>query len=57
MCNHCKPKIKLDIIPPRAVVNGLETAPLLDSFSLQLIQTVIRLHPYSIRTIVSSVPR
>ncbi len=30
MCNHFKPKIKLDIIPPRVVVNGLETAHLPD---------------------------
>ncbi len=58
ICNHCKPKVKIDIIPPRAVVNDLETVPLpdeLDPFSLQLIQlaktfqTVIRLKTYSKR--------
>ena len=55
--SHCK--CFSSRIPPRAVVNGLETAPLpdelkwFDAFSLQLIQlaktfqTVIRLHPYS----------
>ena len=44
MCNYCKQSIKLDKMPPRYVLNGLETveikAPLanLDRLSRQLIQ-------------------
>ena len=59
LCNHCKPKIKGNIMPARCVLNGLETVSLpkelegLDLFSLQLIQlaktfqTVIKLKTYS----------
>ena len=59
MCNYCKPKVKVGILPSRSVVNDLETVPQpdelkgLDSFSLQLIQlaktfqTIIRLKTYS----------
>ena len=33
MCSYCKPKIKADVLPPRCVLNGLETVP----FHLSLI--------------------
>ena len=59
MCNYCKQSIKIDNMPPRCVLNGLETveikAPLakLDRLSRQLIQrakcyqTVVRLGTYT----------
>ena len=59
MCNYCKQSIKIDKMPPRCVLNGLETveikAPLakLDRLSRQLIQrakcyqTVVRLGTYT----------
>ena len=59
MCNYCKQSIKIDKLPPRCVLNGLETvdikAPLakLDRLSRQLIQrakcyqTVVRLGTYT----------
>ena len=59
MCNYCKPKIKADVLPPRCVLNGLETVPIpseldkLDALSKQFIQlakcfqTVVRLGTYT----------
>ena len=59
MCNYCKPMIKLDELPGRCVLNGLQTVPIppelnkLDSLSSQLIQrakcfqTVVRLGTYT----------
>ena len=59
MCNYCKGMIKSEKVPPRCVLNGLETCSVpkeiarLDSLSRQLIQrakcyqTVVRLGTYS----------
>ena len=59
MCNYCKPLIKKDRLPPRCVLNGLQTLPMppelakLDCLSRQLIQrakwyqTVVRLGTYT----------
>ena len=59
MCNYCKPLIKRDRLPPRCVLNGLQTVPVppelvaLDPLSRQLIQrakcyqTIIRLGTYT----------
>ena len=59
MCSYCKPKIKADVLPPRCVLNGLETVPIpseldkLDALSKQFIQlakcfqTVVRLGTYT----------
>ena len=59
MCSYCKPKIKADVLPPRCVLNGLETIPIpseldkLDALSKQFIQlakcfqTVVRLGTYT----------
>ena len=57
-CNYCKQSIKIDKLPPRCMLNGLETveikAPLakLDRLSRQLIQraSAIRLLLGSART-------
>ena len=44
MCKYCKPRIKIDELPARCVLNGLETVPLpvelakLDPLCMQLIQ-------------------
>ena len=44
MCNYCKPMIRRDMMPPRCVLNGLQTVPIpkelavLDQLSRQLIQ-------------------
>ena len=58
MCNYCKSAIKRDKLPPRCVLNGLETIPIppelarLDGLSSQLIQrakcyqTVVRVGTY-----------
>ena len=58
MCNYCKAAIKNNKLPPRCILNGLETVPIppelakLDSLSSQLIQrakyyqTVTRLGTY-----------
>ena len=58
MCNYCKPKIRKGDMPPRCVLNGLETVPIpdelskLDCLSRQFIQrakgyqTVVRLGTY-----------
>ena len=55
MCNYCKSSIRKNKLPPRCILNGLETVPIpcelskLDTLSSQLIQrdkcyqTVIRL--------------
>ena len=59
MCNYCKSIIRKNKLPPRCVLNGLETVPIqpelskLDALSSQLIQrakcyqTVIRLGTYT----------
>ena len=59
MCKYCKPMLKRDRLPPRCVLNGLETVPIppelaaLDSLSRQLIQrakcyqTIVRLGTYT----------
>ena len=59
MCNYCKSVIKKNKLPPRCVLNGLETVPMppelakLDALSSQLIQrakcyqTVVRLGTYT----------
>ena len=59
MCSYSKPKIKADVLPPRCVLNGLETVPIpseldkLDALSKQFIQlakcfqTVVRLGTYT----------
>ena len=59
MCKYCKPMIKRDRLPPRCVLNGLQTVPIppelaaLDPLSRQLIQrakcyqTIIRLGTYT----------
>ena len=59
MCNYCKPMIKRDRLPPRCVLNGLQTVPIppelaaLDPLSRQLIQrakcyqTIVRLGTYT----------
>ena len=59
MCNYCKSSIKIDKLPPRCVLNGLETVEIkaalakLDRLSRQLIQrakcyqTVVRLGTYT----------
>ena len=59
MCNYCKPIIRKEKLPPRCVLNGLQTVPIppeldkLDSLSRQLIQfakcyqTVVRLGTYT----------
>ena len=58
-CNYCKSGIKQNKLPPRCVLNGLETVPIppelakLDALSSQLIQrtkyyqTVVRLGMYT----------
>ena len=55
MCNYCKPMIRRSMMPPRCVLNGLQTVPIpkelavLDKLSRQLIQlakcyqTIVRL--------------
>ena len=60
MCNYCKPMIKCDKLPPRCVLNVLQTVPVppeleqLDSLSSQIIQrakcfqTVVRLGTYTL---------
>ena len=59
MCNYCKPIIRKNKLPPRCVLNGLQTVPVpselaaLDSLSRQLIQrakcyqTIVRLGTYT----------
>ena len=59
MCNYCKHKIKSNVMPPRCVLNGLETVAVptelakLDTLSKQFIQlakcfqTVVRLGTYT----------
>ena len=59
MCKYCKPMIRRDRLPPRCVLNGLQTVPIpteltaLDPLSRQLIQrakcyqTIIRLGTYT----------
>ena len=59
VCNYCKSSIRKNKLPPRCVLNGLETVPIppelskLDALSSQLIQrakcyqTVIRLGTYT----------
>ena len=59
MCNYCKALVKKDKLPPRCVLNGLQTVPIpselskLDSLSTQLIQraksyqTIVRLGTYT----------
>ena len=59
MCNYCKPLIKKNKLPPRCVLNGLQTVPIppeladLDSLSRQLIQrakchqTIVRPDTYT----------
>ena len=59
MCNYCKPMIKENRLPPRCVLNGLQTVPvptelaILDPLSRQLIQrakcyqTIVRLGTYT----------
>ena len=59
MCKYCKPMIKRDRLPPRCVLNGLQTVPIpqelatLDPLSRQLIQrakcyqTIVRLGTYT----------
>ena len=59
MCNYCQPLIKQDVLPPRCVLNGLQTVPVppelakLDCLSKQLIQrakcyqTVVHLGTYT----------
>ena len=59
MCNYCKPLVKKDEMPPRCVLNGLQTIPMppelakMDCLSRQLIQrakcyqTVVRLGTYT----------
>ena len=59
LCNYCKPKIRKGNMPPRCVLNGLETIPIpvelsrLDCLSRQFIQrakcyqTVVRLGTYT----------
>ena len=59
MCNYCKSSIRKNKLPPRCVLNGLETVPIppelskLDTLSSQLLQrakcyqTVIRLGTYN----------
>ena len=59
MCNYCKPIIRKEKLPPRCVLNGLQTVPIpleldkLDILSRQLIQlakcyqTVVRLGTYT----------
>ena len=59
MCNYCKPMIKGNRLPPRCVLNGLQTVPVatelavLDPLSRQLIQcakcyqTIVRLGTYT----------
>ena len=59
MCNYCKSNLKSNKMPPRCVLNGLETIPIpeelkkLDDLSKQLIQrakafqTVVRLGTYT----------
>ena len=58
MCNHCKPMVRRGIMPPRCVLNGLQTVPIpkelavLDPLSRQLLQrakcyqTIVRLGTY-----------
>ena len=59
MCNYCKALVKKDKLPPRCVLNGLQTVPIpselskLNSLSTQLIQraksyqTIVRLGTYT----------
>ena len=59
ICYYCKLKIKKDILPPRCILNGLQTIPIpqelisLDPLSSQLIQlakcyqTIVRLGTYT----------
>ena len=59
MCHYCKSSLRSNKMPPRCVLNGLQTAPIpkelskLDSLSTQLIQrakafqTVVRLGAYT----------
>ena len=59
MCKYCKPIIRKNKLPPRCVLNGLQTVPIpseladLDSLSRQLIQrakcyqTIVRLGTYT----------
>ena len=59
MCKYCKALVKKDKLPPRCVLNGLQTVPIpselskLDSLSTQLIQraksyqTIVRLGTYT----------
>ena len=59
MCNYCKAMIKVNRLPPRCVLNGLQTVPIppelaaLDPLSRQLIQrakcyqTIVRLGTYT----------
>ena len=59
MCNYCKSQLRSNKMPPRCVLNGLETVPIpeelqkLDPLSKQLIQrakafqTVVRLGTYT----------
>ena len=59
LCKYCKPLIKKDTLPPRCVLNALQTVPMpselakLDCVSRQLIQrakcyqTVVRLGTYT----------
>ena len=68
MCNYCKPLIKKDTLPPRCVLNDLQTVPMpselakLDCLSRQLIQrakcyqTVVRLGTYTAKVPVYNSP-
>ena len=59
MCTYCKPMIRRNLMPPRCVLNGLQTVPIpmelavLDPLSRQLIQrskcyqTIVRLGTYT----------
>ncbi len=59
MCNYCKPIVKRNKLPPRCVLNGLQTVPIpeelasLDPLSRQFVQrakcyqTVVRLGTYT----------
>ena len=59
ICNYCKSKFRSNVMPPRCVLNGLQTTPIpeelarLDCLSKQLIQrakafqTVVRLGTYA----------
>ncbi len=59
MCNYCKPIVKRNKLPPRCVLNGLQTVPIpeeipsLDLLSRQFVQrakcyqTVVRLGTYT----------